>query len=332
MNKLFAIIAGVILLALLLLFTTTYTVSFHEVAVLTRFGQAADDSVVQEEGLHFKLPFFIDQITKFDTRLQLVETQMVPVQVADGQQVLVRAYLMWRVREDGTGPLDFYRSYDDIAAANRSLADRLTDAVGELGSFDFESLLGPNSRVAEAEEQIRERIEANVSDSGIHASAVGLSKMMLPPRTTTGVLGRMQTTRETLANNHRTRGQAQGTLILADATTKADKMRAFAELVAAELRAKGDQKAGEYLASMASRDEQFAIFLTWLEALEHSLASSTTLVLPMDTAPMHLMNVNSPRLASGIPVPSSLIDELQAQSGSPTIPADDGAPAAPGGE
>ncbi len=45
MSKLIAIIVGFLLLASLVLFTTTYTVSFHEVVVKTRFGQIADPQV-----------------------------------------------------------------------------------------------------------------------------------------------------------------------------------------------------------------------------------------------------------------------------------------------
>ena len=58
MSKAVAVVVGVLLLVLLVLFSTTYTVRFHEVAVKTRYGKASEQSVVDQPGLHFRLPFF----------------------------------------------------------------------------------------------------------------------------------------------------------------------------------------------------------------------------------------------------------------------------------
>ena len=76
MNKPIAIVIGLLLLILLLLFSTTYTVRFNEVAIKATFGRTTAGSVVREPGLHFRWPIFIDKVTKLDTRLQLVETPL----------------------------------------------------------------------------------------------------------------------------------------------------------------------------------------------------------------------------------------------------------------
>ena len=113
-----ASVAGLIVLVLIL-FNTTFTVNFHEVAVTTRLGRPA--GIVREPGLHLKLPFFIDTVAKLDTRSQLVLSPMVTVQTADDQQVLVQAYLLWKVGDEDEQAQAFYNSYGSLAGVEREL-------------------------------------------------------------------------------------------------------------------------------------------------------------------------------------------------------------------
>ena len=69
-----AAISGLIVLVLIL-YSTTYTVNFHELAVTTRLGREA--GIVREPGIHLKLPFFIDSVATLDTRSQLVRSPSV---------------------------------------------------------------------------------------------------------------------------------------------------------------------------------------------------------------------------------------------------------------
>ena len=71
MNKAFAISVGILLLVVLVLFSTTYTVRFSEVAVRTTFGKTSTASVQSEPGIHFRFPLFADRVTTYDTRVQL---------------------------------------------------------------------------------------------------------------------------------------------------------------------------------------------------------------------------------------------------------------------
>ena len=70
MHRSIAIIIGILIVLILVGFNTTYSVNFHEVAIKTRFGKPVE--VVREPGLHFKAPFFIDRITKLDTRFTVL--------------------------------------------------------------------------------------------------------------------------------------------------------------------------------------------------------------------------------------------------------------------
>ena len=129
MSKTIAIVVGLVLLVSLLLYSMTYTVNFHEVAIKTRFGQTTPDSIVREPGLKFRLPLFADKVTTFDTRLQVRESVLDSIQTSDGQQVVVRAFLMWNVDTEGEGPLKFFRSFASVDAANQLLLDQFPNGI-----------------------------------------------------------------------------------------------------------------------------------------------------------------------------------------------------------
>lgn len=291
MSKLIAIIVGFLLLASLVLFTTTYTVSFHEVAIKTRFGK--ENSVVRGEtdaGLHFKLPFFIDRTVNFDTRLQLLESPLETIQTADGQQIVVRAFLMWRVDTAGDGPLAFDRSYDSTKQAGRLLLDQFRDSLSVLSKYSFNELVGGREgRLAEAEAALLDQM-MSVRGNGILPVTAGVSQLLLPPKTTTAVLSRMYQTRQNLSEAERFKGQAEAERIRSEAKTMAETIRAFAELRAEEIRAEGNEKAREYLEKLRE-DEEFAIYLVHLDALAQMLDKTTTLVVPTNLAPFDLMNL-----------------------------------------
>ena len=75
---------------------------------------------------------------------------------------------------------------------------------------------------------------------------------------------------------------------VAEASTKADRIRAYAGRRAEEIRAEGEARAAKYLEQMQEEPE-LATFLVWLDALQRSLSKNTTLILPWNAAPWHLM-------------------------------------------
>lgn len=304
MNKPLALGVGLLLLVFLLLFSMTYSVRFHEVAIRKTFGQAdAERGVVTEPGLHFKLPIFADQITRLDTRVQLLESPQETIPTADGQQVVARAFLLWQVDTEDGGPHRFENRYRAIENANAALMDRFRTAIAAgISQYRFNDLLGSQSKLREAEESIRAEL-ADLRADGILPVTVGISQVMLPPRTSRAVLERMEATRERLAQAERAKGQAEAERIDSESRTMAEKILAFARQRAEEIRAVGNEEAARYIQQM-SEDEELAIFLVSLDALEASLSQRTTAVLEADMAPWHFMRLSSPLDSRGMPYPN----------------------------
>jgi membrane protease subunit HflC len=306
MNKLFAIIVGAILLLLLVLFSTTYTVAYHQVAIKTKLGKAegGEGAVVHDAGLKFKLPVPLEAVTTIDKRLQLLETAFEQVQTADDQQLVVRGFLMWRVDPDGTGPVDFFKSLRTPENANVQISQQLRSAMlAALGSYRFSDLIGSESRLDQAEKSILDALNANPKP-GVIFETVGLSQVVLPPKTTNFVYRRMDATRQVQARLERQQGESAANAIRSAANEQADIILAFATSRAEDIKSKAYEEAGP-LMERFKQDEDFAVFLVWLDGLKKSLGGFATIVLDSRLAPWHLLNMSTPIAANQIPQPQN---------------------------
>ncbi len=303
MKKTIAVVIGAGLLVLLVLFSSTYTVRYHELAIKTRFGKIQDDSVQTEAGLHFQLPLFAEQVTKYDTRLQLLESPLRMVATADDQQVMVRAFLMWKVDRDNAQV--FHKHFTKISDANDGLKERLNTALeAMIKGYDFETLVGTKSRLPDVEGDLLDYLNPSLTALGVQSVSVGISQVVLPAKTTSAVLNRMQVSRNDLAATERQRGESEAAGIESAANTVVNKFLAFASQRAEEIRAAANEDAAAYLAEMRE-DVDLAIFLLWLDTLETSLQENTTLFFTDKFAPWHMLNSGNLGDAGPIPQPDS---------------------------
>jgi membrane protease subunit HflC len=299
MNRTIGIFVGALIVAVLVLYNTTYTVNFHEIAIVTRFGKPA--GVVQEPGLHLKAPFFVDQVTRLDTRQQLVESPLETVLTRDGQQVLVQAYMTWRIDTDPDAALRFFTSYASLDGAQPALETQLQGALRSIGGYRFADLVGQGSKLAEAEAAILEDL-GRTRLAGTMPVSVGISQVVLPNKTSVAVLRRMAAVQETLANLEEAKGASAAEAIRSQAKSQADIIMNFADQWAARIEAKGNEEATRYYQEMKAESE-LAIFLAWLDTLKVSLAESTTYITDTTRAPFHLIDLDAPVDAKGIPQP-----------------------------
>ena len=142
-----------------------------------------------------------------------------------------------------------------------------------------------------------------VFGSGVDANTVGLSQVVLPPKTTIAVVKRMSAVQETLANLEESRGQAEADAIKSQAASQADTIRNFADQWAAEIEAVGNTEATRYYEQM-KKEADLAIFLAWLDTLKASLSGNTTFVTDMTKAPFHMIDLDAATDANGIPQPA----------------------------
>jgi modulator of FtsH protease HflC len=270
-------------------FMLTYTVRFTEVGVVTTFGSASEDNIVRDAGLKWRLPYPIQGVTKYDTRVRLLQARSETQQTADNRQVVVEAFVTWRV----TDPLKFYQSFgnsgpesrDHYRAAERLIENQLRSGMSEISAYRFDELFSTtDSKLGELESVLLDRLhrvdgsDRGVDDFGVEAVFVGINRIVLPQETTGAVFDRMKAQRDRLAAEAKSKGEALAQTIINDADSAAARIRAFAKQRAEEIRVRGELEAARYYAQL-NEEKSLAIFIDQLEFMKSLLGKRATLVL-----------------------------------------------------
>lgn len=278
----------------------TYTVRFTEKAIVTTFGRADDSSVRNEPGLGFKIPY-VQTVTKYDTRARFIESLQETQNTLDQSNLIVRAYMTWRVED----PLKFYRKFsgagdsprEHYALAERTLLSELRSAMGEISRYRFGELLasdGQASKLPELEKRILDNLRSqagsattaeargSLADYGITALSVGISRIGLPANNTKAVFDRMSQEREKIANAAIQQGNSIAESLRSGADTDASKITDFAKRLAESIRQQGDIEASEWIKQM-NAEPKLAVFIEEMKFLRQISSNRTTFVLPTTT-------------------------------------------------
>ncbi|SFJ82512.1 protease modulator HflC [Caulobacter sp. UNC279MFTsu5.1] len=263
------VVAGVGALFLLILANfTLFQVDQRQQALLVRLGDPV--ATVTTPGLHLKSPF--DTVIRFDKRnIEMINAQPEEVTAADQERLVVDAFVRYRI----TDPRQFYRTLGQESVATDRL-DRIVNAAlrEEIGrSTSEEVIAGKRAQVMTA---IRERVARQVAASnlGVQIIDVRIKRADLPPTNEQAVFERMQTARKQEAAELRAIGEQKRREIVATAYEEAEKIRGDADAQRAQL-----------FAESFGRDPGFAAFYRSMSAYEKALGQGdTTLVLSPDSA------------------------------------------------
>ncbi len=300
MKSRLTIIVGVGIVLVLLAYMFTFQVRYDQVAVLTTFDRAADRAIKRRPGLYLKLPWPIQKVQTYSTRLQLFEHRLEQVATEDGKSLVVKTYLAWKI----TDPLAFFIKLQNHQAAQSKLAPLLSEGVsGTIGRYRMDQLVNTDLDQVklpqveqEALEGLRQRLVA--LGYGIEAKQVGIRRLLLPQENTHQVFEAMRQTRGRLAASVRASGEAQAAAIVSQAQSAKRRILAFAQRRAESIRTQGVQEAAQYYPAF-QQDEPLAIFLRRIQTLEAVLPHNSTFVL--DAKQLSLQELLSSR---PIPAPA----------------------------
>lgn len=294
MTKFTTFIIALLVALILGFYMVSFQVRYDEVAVRTTFGAGIepvrnDDgkitdpgSLYREPGLYFKAPWPIQQVTRYSKRLHILEDQLQEQQTSDGRSVIVKTFVAWRVAD----PYTFWKQVTTVAEAEDRLLGQLSSVNGVIGEYRFDQLVNPDPQALaldEIERVAAERIRQQIGASGygMAIESVGIRRLLLPESVTTTVFERMKSDREARAAALLSQGEAEAGRIRKEAESKRDRIMAFAEGRAQEIEALGTRDATESYGQFAA-NEDFAIFLRQMQALEEMLGVNSTFVFRAD--------------------------------------------------
>jgi membrane protease subunit HflC len=271
---------------------TTFEVRYDEVAMVQTFGNveppATDEagriarqngqvidagSMVFEPGLYFRWPWPIQKVETYSQKLHLLETDLHQVETRDNQSVVIKSYLTWRV----DNPHALYTSAGSRAAVEAKLKDWMSNLSGLIASDYALSDLVNNDAEAMKRDEL-ERLASDQASFGVEIEQFGIRRVLLPEQVTPEVLTRMATTRQAMAESARSQGESQALRITSEAESQKQQILAFAKRQAQSLRTAGDRQAAQYYDAF-QENEDFAVFLRKVEALETILPKNSTFIL-----------------------------------------------------
>jgi membrane protease subunit HflC len=272
----------------LLLGTCFFQVDVTEYAVVTQFGNPV--KVVTEPGLQTKIPL-IQQVRRFDARLQVLEPQQAEYLTNDKKNVIVNYYSVWRVDD----PLQFFRALPSDAAAASQLTDVLSSELGAaLAAVPFDALINhenPENRQLETLVTTIETAVRGVAEEkyGIEVVDFDVRRLSFPDQNRRSVFERMRAERERIARRFRSEGEEEARKVRARADREESQILSEAYREAEILRGEGEAEATRIFGEAIAQDPEFYEFTRTLEAYRKFLDENTTLILPSDSELMRLL-------------------------------------------
>ena len=301
MNKRkYTLIGVLIVVGLILLFSSAFVVNETEQVVVTQFGKPIGKAIV-DPGIHFKIPI-IQEANFFDKRFLAWDGDPNQIPTKDKRFIWVDSYARWRIID----PLLFFQRVrdergaktrlDDIldgttrnAVANHNLVEivRSTNRKLEI-SEDLEEVMDSdiNLRIQYGRDKITRLIIEAAAPSlrvlGIELLDLRFKRINYVEEVQKKIYERMITERKRIADKFRSEGQGEAARIFGDKERDLKKIRSEAYRQAQEIKGKGDAEATRIYAAAYNQNPEsrdFYQFLKTMDTYKTTLGEKDWLVL-----------------------------------------------------
>lgn len=275
MNK--SIVFGALaLLVLVLLYSTLFTVSMTQQALVLQFGDPR--RAVTEPGLHVKIPF-IQNVVYLDKRILNLDSPTEEIIAEDQKRLVVDAFARYRIVD----PLKFYQTINDPRFTDTRLQPNFVSSLRNvLGGESLEALVRDDR--SGLMQQIKTSFNRAAAGFGIEIVDVRIRRADLPEANSQAIYRRMQTEREREAAELRAQGNETAQRIRSRADRDVTVLLAEAERDAQIIRGEGDATRNKVYAEAFGQDPEFFAFYRSMQAYEAGLkGENTTLVLSPDS-------------------------------------------------
>ncbi|AEK61755.1 protease modulator HflC [Collimonas fungivorans] len=273
MNRLISLLIFVFA-ALWLLFSTIFVVDQRQYAILFAFGEVKQ--VINQPGLHFKLPPPFQNVLFLDKRILTIDPPDTDRFItAEKMNILIDAFVKWRI----TDPKLYFVSFggDEKRAQDRmsqivkaALNDEITKRTVR------EVISGQRGKVMDS---IRSKVAEESKQIGVDIIDVRLKRVDYVDQINASVYDRMKSERLRVANELRSTGSADSEKIRADADKQRTVILAEAYRDAEKMRGEGDAKASQIYAQAFGQNPEFYKFYRSLEAYRASFKTRQDLMV-----------------------------------------------------
>jgi membrane protease subunit HflC len=287
------IAVGVLLLLIFILLLFLFQVRKTELAVVTTFGRVSSQA---GPGAHFRWPWPIQSVHKFDQRVHNFESKFEQVLTSDGNNLLIMVYVGWQINDSA---VFLTRFNGDTHKAEESLEGLIRNAYsGVVGRHPFSHFISTDEKelkFVEIEQEMQNRIQADCRalTNGLNIAFLGIKRLGLPESVAKLVFERMQSEREVLVSQIQGEGERQASEIRSRSDYESAKLLAEADAQATKTQGEGEKVAARSF-EVFKQEPDLAVYLLKLKALEEFLKSRATLILDDSTAPLDLLKSQQP--------------------------------------
>ncbi|TKJ45886.1 HflC protein [Candidatus Aerophobetes bacterium Ae_b3b] len=289
----------VIIIGLIILGGTLYTVDQTQQVIITQFGEPIGKPITKA-GLHLKKPF-IQKVNYFEKRLLAWDGLPTQVPTKDKRYIWVDTTARWRIID----PLKFLQTVGNERTALGRLDDVIDSATrNQITSHLLYELVRNSEREfvetevsLEIEEEIgevkygREEISRSILEEasrlvpgfGIELADVRIKRLNYVERVRQGVYARMIAERKRVAEQYRSEGQGKKAEIEGRREKELQRITSEAYRRAQEITGKADAEATKIYAGAYSKDPEFYSFLKTLDTYKGTLNEQTWLLLTSDS-------------------------------------------------
>lgn len=254
-------------LVILLGLSSLFVVDERELAIKFQLGEIVKSDY--QPGLHFKAPWPINNVQKFDKRVLTLDTRPERFLTGEKKNVSVDFFVKWRIRQ----PEIFYTSF---VGDERQAGLRLLQIIKNGLQLEFDKRTIKQVVSGQRAQMMRDltvKGNSELSQFGIEIIDVRIKQIELPVDVRNSVFQRMRAERERIAKEHRAQGQETAKGIRAVAERDRTVLLAEAQRDAETTRGEGDAIATETYAKAYSQDAGFYEFYRSMEAYKTALAS-----------------------------------------------------------
>ncbi|MFK7880123.1 protease modulator HflC [Roseobacter sp.] len=270
----------IVVIAVFGVLSSVFIVDEREKALVLQFGQIK--SVKEDPGLAFKIPF-IQDVVRYDDRIQALDTDVTEVTPSDDRRLVVDAFARYRISD----VIQFREAVgvNGLRGAEDRLERILNPVIREvLGSDGVTSNTILSADRALLMARITEQARLRALPLGLEVVDVRLKQTNLPEQNLDATFARMRAEREREAADEIARGEeaAQRVRALADRTVV--ELTSEATREADIVRGQADAERNAIFAEAFGADPEFFEFYRSLTAYERALQGrNSTMVLSPDS-------------------------------------------------
>ena len=242
----------VIIFCVVISMFSLFVVQETETAFIVRFGKVIRQ--IDTAGLYVKAPF-IDNIASFDKRILQVYSPAKEVIASDQKRLIVDAYAKYRIKNTKK----FYESLRNEHGANIRISAMLDSIMRQVVATNPLSSFLTTQR-SQMMENIQTLLTSQTKDFGIEVIDVRIIRADLPSENSEAIFKRMKTEREKEAQELRSQGKQEATIIMASADKEAKEIKSKAQMEANKIIGKAEGQAIKIYTSAFSKDQKFYEF------------------------------------------------------------------------